>query len=192
MCAAANYAWCNRHIIGHHVRESFKTVFGQHDVHTVYDVAHNMAKLEEHEFDSEKRLVSVHRRGATRSFPPGHPALPSKYRATGQPILIPGSMGTASYVLVGTENAMRVSLGSTAHGAGRMMSRTAAEHAFTVQGISADLAKQNIELKAASKRGIVEEAPGAYKDVDEVVRVSHDLGIGKMVARLKPLGVVKG
>ncbi len=192
MCAAANYAWCNRHIIGHHIRESFKTVLGHEDVHTVYDVAHNMAKLEEHKIDGEKRMVYVHRKGATRSFPPHHPALPERYQSIGQPVLIPGSMGTASYVLVGTETAMQLSLGSTAHGAGRTMSRHAAQHAFSVAGISSDLAKQQIALKAASKRGIVEEAPGAYKDIDEVVKVSHALGIGKLVLRLKPMGVVKG
>lgn len=194
MCACANYAWCNRHIIGHNIRKSFESVFGVDNVSvkTVYDVAHNMAKLEEHEIDGEMKKVYVHRKGATRSFPKGRPELSEKYKKVGQPVLIPGSMGTSSYVLVGGENSMKISFGSTAHGAGRVMSRRQATEDFDAKTITDELATRNIFVKSASMKGIVEEAPGAYKDVDEVVKVSDALGIGKLVARLKPMGVVKG
>lgn len=193
MCAAANFAWTNRHIIGHQTRKSFEQVFGEKvELKTVYDVAHNIAKLEEHSVEGEKCKVWVHRKGATRAFGPGNKEIPKRYQKTGQPIFIPGSMGTSSYVLVGTEKAMLESFGSTAHGAGRLMSRHKSNENWTGSDIKRDLEKENIYIKAASLKGISEEAPNAYKDVDEVVKVSHDAGIGKIVAQLKPIGVIKG
>ncbi|MBD3209202.1 RtcB family protein [Candidatus Woesearchaeota archaeon] len=193
MCAAANFAWANRHMIGHQVREGLRELFGEKtEVKTVYDVAHNIAKLEEHVIDGEKRKVWVHRKGATRAFPPGHPAVPKDYQKVGQPILIPGSMGTSSYVLVGTEKAMQESFGSTAHGAGRLMSRKQANATWRGEDLKKELEEKKIYVKAASWRGVSEEAPGAYKDVSEVVKVSHDAGIGNLVAKVVPLGVVKG
>jgi tRNA-splicing ligase RtcB len=193
MCAAANFAWTNRQIITHQVRESFKEIFGEKvKLDVVYDVAHNIAKLETHNIDGEKEKVWVHRKGATRAFPPGNKELPKKYQKTGQPIFIPGSMGTSSYVLVGTEKAMSESFGSTAHGAGRLMSRHAAIAKWTGEELKQELEKEKIFIKVSSIKGLSEEAPLAYKDVDEVVKVSDDAGIGKLVARLKPMGVVKG
>jgi tRNA-splicing ligase RtcB len=193
MCAAANFAWTNRQLITHQTRKSFREVFGDNvKLDVVYDVAHNIAKLEEHNVGGRKQKVWVHRKGATRAFPPGNPEVPEKYRNVGQPIFIPGSMGTSSYVLVGTEQAMKESFGSTAHGAGRVMSRHAAIAKWEGGQLKKDLEKENIYIKAASLKGISEEAPLAYKDVDEVVRVSHDAGIGRLVAKLKPIGVIKG
>lgn len=193
MSAAANFAWANRHFIGHQVRRSFEEIFGEKaELHTVYDVAHNIAKLEEHEIEGKKENVWVHRKGATRAFGPKRAEVPKKYREVGQPILIPGSMGTSSYVLVGTEKAMKESFGSTAHGAGRVMSRKQANESWRGDDVKRELEEHNILVKAASWRGVSEEAPKAYKDVDEVVKVSHDAGIGNMVARVKPMGVVKG
>jgi len=193
MCAAANFAWTNRHMIGHQTRKSFKEVFGDKvEVHTVYDVAHNIAKVEEHEADGEKFTAWVHRKGATRAFGPGRKEIPLKYQATGQPIFIPGSMGTSSYVLVGTNESMKESFGSTAHGAGRMMSRHKANQLWQGEKLKHDLEKEQIFIKAASWKGITEEAPLAYKNVDDVVEVSHKANIGKLVAQLKPIGVTKG
>ncbi|MFP4567736.1 MAG: RtcB family protein [Candidatus Woesearchaeota archaeon] len=193
MCAAANFAWTNRHIMAHQVRASFSEVFGRGvELKTVYDVAHNIAKLEEHLIDGSLKKVLVHRKGATRAFPKNHVDLPVKYRGVGQPIFIPGSMGTSSYVLVGAENSLNESFGSTAHGAGRMLSRFAAKKLWSGQQVKDDLKKNNILVKASSLRGISEEAPLAYKDVDEVVKISNDAGIAGLVARLKPLGVIKG
>jgi len=192
MSAAANMAWCNRHVIAHFVRKSFKKVFPDSEVHTLYDVAHNIAKVEKHFIDGKERTVYMHRKGATRAFPPGNKEIPEKYRKAGQPVLIPGSMGTASYVLVGTEKGMEVSLGTTAHGAGRVMSRHAAIDKFKGETLVKELGEKGIIIKGHSWKGLAEEAPGAYKDVDEVVRVSDDQHIGKIVARLKPMGVVKG
>ena len=192
MKASANYAWCNRHIIAHWVRESFNQLFGKQEIKTVYDVAHNIAKEETHEIDGVKRKVIMHRKGATRSFPAGHPEVPKAYRSVGQPVLIPGSMGTASYVLVGTEKGMKETFGSTAHGAGRVMSRHGATKLFRGEKVKADLEKQHIYIKCASWKGISEEAPQVYKDIDEVVKVTVGAGIAKAVARLKPIGVVKG
>ena len=192
MSAAANFAWCNRHIIGHQTREVFKKIFPGSELKTVYDVAHNICKVEEHDINGEKKKVYLHRKGATRAFPPGHPELSEKYQKTGQPILLPGSMGTASYVLVGTEVGMKTTFGSTAHGAGRVMSRHAALQKYRGEQVKKDLEAQNISLKSASWKGVAEEAPGVYKDVDEVVKVSHEVGIGKKVVRVKPMGVIKG
>jgi len=196
MSASANYAWVNRQMIMHWVRGAFEKVFGKSakdlGMHLVYDVAHNMAKLEEHEIDGKKRKVYVHRKGATRAFPAGHPELPKIYQKTGQPVIIPGSMGTASYLLVGTEKGFRETFGSTAHGAGRVMSRHEAMRQFRGEQVKADLEKKGIYVRSASWKGIAEEAPGVYKDIDEVVKVSHEVGIGNLVVRVVPIGVVKG
>ncbi len=191
MSAAANYAWANRTVIAHEVREGFKQVFGDVEVLPVYDVAHNIAKKEKHIIDGEEKEVYLHRKGATRSFPPGHPDLPEKYKKTGQPVLIPGSMGTSSYILVGTQKAMEESFGSTAHGAGRAMSRHATRQ-FRAEDIKKELEEKHIYVKSASWKGIAEECPQAYKDIDEVIKVSHEAGIGKLVAKVRPLGVIKG
>ncbi len=196
MCAAANYAWANRQMITHWVRESFEKVFrtsaDQLGMEIVYDVAHNIAKIEEHKVNGQKKKVIVHRKGATRAFPPGHPELISRYRKVGQPIIIPGSMGTASYILVGTEKAMEISFGSTAHGAGRQLSRAEAKRRYRYQEVINRMRQQGIVVKSATRDGVVEEVPEAYKNVDEVVRVSHELGIGKLVVRLRPIAVIKG
>jgi tRNA-splicing ligase RtcB len=194
MASAANYAWCNRQVIAHWTRDSLKEVLNldPKEVKQVYDVAHNIAKVEEHEINGVKKKVYLHRKGATRAFPPGHPEIPERYQKFGQPIIIPGSMGTSSYVLVGTEKGMKESFGSTAHGAGRVMSRHEALRKFKGEQVKQDLASHNIYVKAASWKGISEEAPGVYKDIDEVVKVSHEAGIGNLVVRVKPIGVIKG
>ena len=196
MACAANYAWANRQMIVHWVRESFEHVLGRDaeslGLHIVYDVAHNIAKLEEHKIDGERRKAYVHRKGSTRAFPPGHPDVPSIYREVGQPVLIPGDMGTASYVLVGTEQGMRETFASTAHGSGRHLSRTAARKRYWGQDIKRRLEAQGIITRCAKISVMAEECPEAYKDVDKVVKVSHDAGIARMVARLKPMGVAKG
>jgi tRNA-splicing ligase RtcB len=192
MCAAANFAWCNRHVLGHQTRLAVRAVLGDATLETLYDVAHNIAKVEEHKLDGDLKRVWMHRKGATRAFGPGRKEIPSAYRELGQPILIPGSMGTASYVLVGTSRGMEETFGSTAHGAGRAMSRHQAKKTFRGEEIARNLEERGIFVKGASWRGIAEEASGAYKDVDEVVRVSHEANIGNLVARLRPLGVVKG
>jgi len=196
MACAANYAWANRQMIVHWVRQSFEHVFGRDaeslGLHIVYDVAHNIAKLEEHQVDSEKRTVYVHRKGATRAFGPGHPDVPAMYRDVGQPVLIPGDMGTASYVLVGTEQAMQETFASTAHGAGRHLSRTAALKQFWGENVKRELESRGIIVRAAKVSVIAEEAPGSYKSVDKVADISHKAGIARKVARLVPMGVAKG
>jgi tRNA-splicing ligase RtcB len=193
MSAAANFAWCNRHIIAQRVRESFIEVFGDKiKIDTVYDVAHNMAKLEKHKFDGKEIEVYVHRKGATRAFGPNLEEVPKKYRKVGQPIILPGSMGTASYVLVGSKTSMDETFGSTAHGAGRTMSRHQANKVYSAEKVKRELEERKIYIKSRSWKGISEEAPGAYKDVDEVVQASHDAGIGNLVVRLRPMGVLKG
>lgn len=192
MCSAANFAWTNRHLIGHQTREAFKELFPESVLETVYDVAHNIAKLEEHIIDDKKQKVWVHRKGATRAFGPNNPEIPKRYKKTGQPIFIPGSMGTSSYILAGTQKAMDESFGSTAHGAGRLLSRFKATKSWTGQEVKDSLEKRKILVKASTLRGISEEAPGAYKDVDEVVKVSHKAGIGLLVAKVYPMGVIKG
>lgn len=193
MCAAANFAWCNRHVLGHQARNAFKEVFGDSfEANTIYDVAHNIAKVEEHEINGKMVKVYMHRKGATRAFGPGRIEIPKRYRDYGQPIIIPGSMGTASYLLAGTEEAMKISFGSTAHGAGRVMSRHEALRQFRGEKIVHELESRNIFVKGASWKGIAEEAAPAYKDIDEVVKVSHDAGIGKLVVRVKPIGCIKG
>ncbi len=194
MNAAANYAFANRHILAHFVRKSFAEVFGEEaaTIRTVYDIAHNIAKKEIHLIEGKEEEVMLHRKGATRAFPPGFAELPEEYRPYGQPVIIPGSMGTCSYLLHGTETAMRHSFGSCAHGAGRLMSRFQAMKEFTPDTIVRQLEERQVTIRAASRKGIVEEAPGAYKDVDEVIEVCHDAGIAKKVAKLIPIGVVKG
>jgi len=193
MCAAVNYAFANRQMIAHWVRDVFQKVLGSsHGMRQVYDVCHNVAKVEEHVVGGVSRRLCVHRKGATRSFGPGRPEIPAAYRPFGQPVIIPGSMGTASYVLAGTAEAEELSFSSTAHGAGRLMSRNEALRRFRGEQVRDDLARRGIELKSVSWRGVAEEASAAYKDVEEVVRVSHEVGLGRLVARLLPVGVMKG
>jgi tRNA-splicing ligase RtcB len=196
MAAAANYAWANRQAMMHWTREAFSKVLGETpedmDMQLIYDVAHNMAKIEEHEIDGKNRKVVVHRKGATRAFPPHHSETPTAYKEIGQPVLIPGTMGTASYVLVGDHRGMELSFGSTAHGAGRIMSRTQAKRDFYGRDVQRRLGGEGVVVKAQKGAVIAEEAPGAYKDVDEVVRVSDELGIATKVLRLTPMGVIKG
>lgn len=196
MAAALNYAWSNRQMITHWTRKVFEKTFGMSErdleMKLIYDVAHNIAKQEEHRIDGSRKKVYVHRKGATRAFPAGSPEIPESYRDVGQPVLIPGSMGTASWVLLGTNKAMELSFGSTAHGAGRMMSRAAAIRSFPANEVKRRLANRGILVEAASWKGVAEEAPEAYKDVDAVADVSHRVGIATKVARLVPIGVVKG
>ena len=196
MAAAANYAWANRQMMTHWVRETFEEVLGKSaedmEMGIVYDVAHNIAKMETHKVYNREEELLVHRKGATRAFGPGREEVPEKYREVGQPVLIPGTMGTASYVLCGTETAMEETFGSTAHGAGRVLSRSKAKKDFDADEITDDLATKGIKIKATSKHVIEEEAPGAYKDVDSVVRVSDSTGIAKLVAKVRPLSVCKG
>ena len=196
MAAAANYAWTNRQVLAHQAREAFEEVLAGrvrgYDLRMVYDIAHNMAKLETHEIDGEAVRVCVHRKGATRAFGPGSPVLPSDYAESGQPVLVPGSMGTSSYVLAGTEGSMRQTFGSTCHGAGRQMSRKAAKRQVHGGQLKGQLQKQGIEIRAGSLRGLAEEAPIAYKDVSRAVEVVHNAGIARKVARLRPIAVVKG
>lgn len=194
MCAAANYAWCNRQIIAHYVRQSFKDVFGTNpaDLKQIYDVCHNIAKIEEYEIEGQKRKVYLHRKGATRAFPAGHPEVPKVYKDYGQPVLIPGSMGTASYILVGTEKGMQQAYGSSSHGAGRTMSRHEAHKHFRGEQVKKELEQKNIYVKSASWKGICEEAPGVYKQIDEVIKGVDNAGIAKKIVRVVPLGVIKG
>lgn len=194
MCAGANFAFANRQMLAHLTRQAFKKVFGSDsELTVVYDLAHNIAKLEEYEINGVKKKVAMHRKGATRAFGPGNPELPEKYQESGQPVLIPGSMGTASYVLAGTKEAAEISFSTTCHGAGRRMSRHGALKIWRGKELQEELfKKQGIIIKTASLRGVAEEAPSAYKDVEEVVNVVHNAGIAKKVARLKPLAVVKG
>jgi tRNA-splicing ligase RtcB len=192
MAAAANFAFTNRQLITYQIRKQFEHYLPKCKIKIVYDIAHNIAKFEEHEVDGKKVTLCVHRKGATRSFGPGRKEIPKEYQKVGCPIFIPGSMGTFSYVLAGTKEAEKISMASTAHGAGRVMSRSKAMHNLSKEKVMKELKEHDIEIEAGSTKGIVEEAPEAYKDVNEVVRVSDELGIGKMVARLKPLGVVKG
>ncbi len=196
MKCAANYAWANRQMIVHWVRQSFEQVFRRDaeslGLHIVYDVAHNIAKLERHRIDGEVKEVVVHRKGATRAFGPGHPDIPALYREVGQPVLIPGDMGTASYILVGTQRAMEETFGSTAHGAGRHLSRHAALRQYRGDEVRRRLASKGIYIRAAQVSVIAEEAPEAYKDVDKVAEISDRAGIAKRVARMVPIGVAKG
>jgi len=196
MVCAANYAWSNRQLILHWTRESFEQALGvkAEDIgmHMVYDVAHNICKVETHRVNDVDKKLFVHRKGATRAFASGAPGISDKYSGVGQPVLIPGDMGTASYVLVGTERAMRDTFGSTCHGAGRVLSRKAATRRFDKERVLSELRSKGIYVKAASREGIVEEAPGAYKDINNVVKIVHGAKISRMVAKLVPLGVMKG
>jgi len=193
MGAGVNFAFANRQMIAHLVRTVFNKVMGSSEgMDQVYDVCHNVAKFEQHTIDGKEKEVCIHRKGATRSFGPGRKEIPEVYRGVGQPVLIPGSMGTASYILVGTKKAEELSFGSTAHGAGRVMSRHEAIRRFRGEEIKRDLERKGIELQSTSWKGVAEEASQAYKDVDEVVRVSHLAGIGQLVAKVVPLGVMKG
>jgi tRNA-splicing ligase RtcB len=197
MCAAINFAWVNRQLITYGVRQVFERVFDADweslGMELLYDVAHNIAKKEVHEVDGDERELYVHRKGATRAFPAGRPELPAAYRDVGQPVIIPGSMGAGSYVLRGGEASLDLTFGSTAHGAGRLMSRTRAKKEFWGETVQDELRdRQHVYVKAQSGATVAEEAPGVYKDVDEVVRVSDELGIGDKVARTFPVCNIKG
>ena len=196
MKCAANYAWNNRQCLMHLVRLTFERIFGESwqslGMLLVYEVAHNIAKLEKHNIDGKDMLLCVHRKGATRAFGPGAADLPLEYKEIGQPVIIPGDMGTNSYLLTGTQKAMDETFGSTCHGAGRCLSRTAAMSRYNVSQVRKELEEKGIVLMAAGKGTIVEEAPGAYKDVNEVVAAVCGAGISKRVCRMRPLGVLKG
>ncbi len=196
MRAAANFAFCNRQLLMWQTREVFEAVFGRPwrdlEMDLVYDVAHNMAKLEQHEVDGVRKTVCVHRKGATRAFPPGSPDIPDRYRETGQPVIIPGDMGRASWILAGAPGSMEKTFGTTCHGAGRAMSRTASAKDAKGRRIDRELAATGIIARARSWKGLAEEQPKAYKDVDIVVDVVHKAGLSTKVARLRPIGVVKG
>ncbi|MCR4428120.1 MAG: RtcB family protein [Caldiserica bacterium] len=196
MRAATNFAWANRQLITHWVREAVTSTFGKSErelgLQVVYDVAHNVAKIEEHEVNGKKVTLCVHRKGATRAFPAGHPELPERYQKVGQPVLIPGDMGRCSFVLVGTELALKETFGSTCHGAGRVKSRSEAKREIKPQELVSELKRRGILVKAASRETLVEEAPEAYKDVTQVVEAVAGAGISRKVAKMKPLGVIKG
>ena len=196
MAGAANYAWTNRQFILHWARESFAKVFDKSQaelgMRQIYDVCHNIAKLENYKINGKPEKLCVHRKGATRAFPAGHPDVPDAYRAIGQPVLIPGDMGTNSYVALGTEAAMAETFGSTCHGAGRMMSRGAAKRSLKGVDVARSLAARGITVKAGSMASLAEEAPQAYKDVSEVVEITHQAGISRKVVKTKPIGVIKG
>jgi tRNA-splicing ligase RtcB len=196
MACAANFAFANRQLLAHLIRQSFEQVLAgkikDFDLHQVYDIAHNMAKIEEHQIDGHHLRLCVHRKGATRAFGPGSAALPDDLRDIGQPVLIPGSMGTASYVLTGTTGAMQQTFGSTCHGAGRVMSRAKAKKAVRGADLRQQLKSRGIVVRAGSMSGLAEEAPAAYKDVSRVVEVVHKAGIAKKIARLEPIAVIKG
>ena len=196
MAAAGNFAFANRQVMAHRVRMAFERVLGRSwadlGMGLVYDVAHNNAKWETHELEGRQRRLCVHRKGATRAYPPGHPELPAVYRDVGQPVLIPGDMGRYSFVLVGTEAAYRETFGSTCHGAGRRMSRRQAKKSVRGRDLRGEFRERGIEVRAASFATIAEEVPEAYKDVADVVNVVDRAGIGAKVARLRPIGVLKG
>jgi tRNA-splicing ligase RtcB len=196
MRAAANFAWCNRQLLMQQTREVFEKVFGQRwqalQMNLVYDVCHNIAKFEEHTVDGRQKRVWVHRKGATRAFPPGHPEVPSRYLKVGQPVIIPGDMGRASWVLVGQPGSMAHTFGTTCHGAGRAMSRTAAVKEAGGRRIDRELEAKGVIARARSHRGLAEEQPKAYKNVDDVVAVVDRAGLSKKVARMRPIGVIKG
>ncbi len=196
MKAAANFAFANRQVLAYHIRRSFEGVLagkvGNHNVYQIYDIAHNMAKIETHKIDGRQVSVCVHRKGATRSFGPGSDVLPSVYRDIGQPVLVPGSMGTASWVLLGTEESMAQTFGSTCHGAGRTLSRKKAKKSVHGPSLREKLEAAGVRVRAGSMAGLAEEAPIAYKDVNRVVEVVHGAGIAKKVAKLVPLAVIKG
>jgi tRNA-splicing ligase RtcB len=196
MVCAANYAWANRQMLMHWTRGIFERTLKKSPrdigMRLVYDVCHNIAKIEEFIIDGEKKKVCVHRKGATRAFPPGHPAVPAAYRHVGQPVLIPGDMGTGSYVMVGTEKAFSETFGSTCHGAGRVMSRSRAKKISRGRSIQKEMADRNVIVMATGKGTLHEEIPEAYKDIDSVVNVVHEAGLSRKVARLRAVGCIKG
>jgi tRNA-splicing ligase RtcB len=196
MRCAANYAFTNRQVLAHWARQAFESVLAgvvkNWHLHQVYDIAHNMGKIERHVIDGEEMEVCVHRKGATRAFGPGSTGLPDEYQVIGQPVLVPGSMGTSSWVLVGTRSSMERSFGSCCHGAGRTMSRSQAKKTIRGSDLKAELERDGIQIRAGSLAGLAEEAPAAYKDVDAVVEAVAGAGIARKVARLLPLAVVKG
>ncbi len=196
MRAAANYGFCNRQLLMQQTREVFETVFGRSwedlGMELLYDVAHNIAKLEEHTVEGKKKMVWVHRKGATRAFPAGHPEVPEAFRAVGQPVIIPGDMGRASWVLVGAPGSMARTFGTTCHGAGRAMSRTAAAKDVTSRKIEKELEARGVIAMCSSRLGLAEEQPRAYKNVDDVVDVVHEADLSRKVARMRPIGVIKG
>jgi tRNA-splicing ligase RtcB (3'-phosphate/5'-hydroxy nucleic acid ligase) len=197
MFSALNFAWANRQMITHWTRMTFQRIFKMSeqdlDMKLVYDVSHNIAKVERHKVDGEQmRDLVVHRKGATRAFPAGMEQLPFRYRSIGQPVIIPGSMGTASWILVGNDKSMDLSFGSTAHGAGRTMSRSHAKRIHTLDEVKRKLESRGIYVRSMTKNGLIEETPDAYKDVDMVADVSHNVGIATKAVRLVPLGVIKG
>lgn len=196
MSSAANYAWANRQCLAHLVRKVWEEVLKNHKIPPrlkfVYDVAHNIAKREEYSIDNKKISLLVHRKGATRAFGPGHPEIPKDYQSVGQPILIPGSMGTASYVLAGTQKAMETTFGSVCHGAGRVLSRTAAKKQMSVSTLKSELERKGVIIRCRSPKGLLEEAPQAYKNIHEVVEVVCQAGLAQKVVKLQPLGVIKG
>ena len=192
MCCAVNFAFANRQLLTHWVREEMRNIFPKIKIDVVYDVCHNIAKFEKHFVDKKIKEICVHRKGATRSFGPGRKEIPKDYKKVGQPVLIPGTMGTSSYVLVGTKKAEKLTFGSTVHGAGRVMSRTGALKTLKGERTKKTLNEKGILIKSGSLKSLTEESPEVYKDIEEVVRVVHDLGISKKVARLKPLVVIIG
>ncbi|HHW19008.1 MAG TPA: RtcB family protein [Firmicutes bacterium] len=196
MAAAANYAWANRQVLSHYVRQAVGESLGKDPeslgMRLLYDVAHNIGKIEEHLVEGKRMKVMVHRKGATRAFGPGHRDVPERFRNVGQPVLIPGDMGRASYVLAGTEKAMEVSFGSACHGAGRALSRTQAKKTVSAEDLKRELSSRGVFVRSATAKGLVEEAPWAYKDVDEVVEATACAGLARKVARLRPMGVIKG
>jgi tRNA-splicing ligase RtcB (3'-phosphate/5'-hydroxy nucleic acid ligase) len=193
MAAAANFAWANRQGITHFLRGAFRRIFGDGTrLELIYDVCHNIAKQERYEVEGRKRNVLVHRKGATRAFPPGHREIPAEYRSIGQPVFIPGSMGTASWVLVGQQGAILETFGSVCHGAGRVLSRTAVRKGKNAREEQRKLEENGILVRSESRDGILEELPEAYKNVDEVIEVVHNAGLARKVARLRPMGVIKG
>ncbi|MCD5401058.1 RtcB family protein, partial [candidate division NPL-UPA2 bacterium] len=196
MACAANYAWANRQCLMHWTREVFMKALGMGPkdlgMELVYDVAHNIGKFEEHTIEGENRKLFVHRKGATRAFASGHPHLPERYKAVGQPVIIPGDMGTNSYVLVGTDLAMKETWGSTCHGAGRVMSRHQAIREARGRSIFREMEGKGIIIRSRGRNTLAEEAPEAYKDINEVVEVVHQAGLSHKVAKMRPLGVIKG
>jgi tRNA-splicing ligase RtcB len=193
MAAAANFAWANRQGMTHFLRGAFQRIFGDGPrLEVIYDVCHNIAKRETYEVEGRKRQVLVHRKGATRAFPAGHREIPAAYREIGQPVFIPGSMGTASWVLAGAEGSLRETFGSCCHGAGRLLSRSAAKKGKDARQEQKRLEEAGILVRSESRDGILEELPEAYKDVDEVIEVVHAAGLARKVARLRPMAVIKG
>jgi tRNA-splicing ligase RtcB len=194
MAAAANFAWANRQMLTYLIRNAWKKELGKKggELHLLYDVAHNIAKIETHNIGNKTKQLIIHRKGATRAFPPNHPELNAQYQQIGQPVLIPGSMGTASYVLCGTQEGMKTSFGSTCHGAGRKMSRRTAKKAIHGKTLKQELEARGILIRAGSIPGLAEEAPQAYKDIDEIIEVVHEAKIAKKVAKLRPCIVIKG